>query len=327
LNSDIEKIIEDLAQDNRPSTPPSIAEEEEENLEVDIINPSRRQLMLKVEYEQYQYKRIFWIAGYPKSGTTWVQLFLETYLNQTPLYINNPYQYSQIDSQTRHYQAIANQAINTLQDSTLYLLRPAALINLLINADTDLVLKTHHANIGIDEGIPIIPSSLTKQALYLVRDPRDTVISLSQQLELDLDETITLLCDQNAHTTRGNTYHEGHFISDWSTHVHSWTHTTTYPIAIVRYEDLLTDPETHFTTVLEALGRPAEPTPLKFAIEQTALPHLQAQEHDHGYWQTAKGRFFDNGTIGHWKTILSPDQTHRIETAHKDVMQKLGYLK
>jgi len=320
MQLDIEKTIADLAvarQDRKPDP--------HEKPNVHKPKPCKRHLMLKVEYEQYQYKRIFWIAGYPKSGTTWVQLLLDTYLSQTPTNINNPYQYSQNDSQTRHYQAIANNAINALHDSTLYLLRPAALINLLTNSDTDLVLKTHHANIGIDEGIPIIPSSLTKQALYLVRDPRDTIIDLAQQLGLDLDEAITLLCDQNAHTARGNGHHEGHFLSDWSTHIQSWTQTNTYPIAIIRYEDLLTDPEQHFALALQALGRPVEPIVLKYAIDQTALPRLQAQEAKHGYWQTVKGNYFQYGTVGHWQTILTKDQTKRIEKAHHQIMGQLGY--
>lgn len=323
--NDLEKTITDLALSRQQNPPPTPEEEEQE-----VYKPKtcHRHLMLKVEYEQYQYKRIFWIAGYPKSGTTWLQLFLEAYHTSGPLNINSPLNYSHPDSYTRTYQTVSNINIHQLHDSTLYLLRPAALINLITSHDTDLVLKTHHANIGIDEGIPLIPSALTKQALYIVRDPRDMVISLAQHLRMDLDQTITLINDQNAHIARGTpeTPNEGHFISDWSTNVQSWTNTNTYPIALVKYEDLLTDPEKTFPLVLQALGRPLDPIALEHALTQTNFTYLQAQEKANGYYGATNGQFFNHGSCGHWREILSKDQAHRIETRHAGIMEQLGYL-
>lgn len=333
--SDLEKTITDLAL-ARQEAPEEEPKEEEiapegqpEEPAVNKPKSCQRFLMYKVEYEQYQFKRIFWIAGYPKSGTTWMQLFLEAYHTSDPLNINSPLHYSHPDSYTRTYQTVSNVNIHQLQDSTLYLLRPAALINLITNHDTDIVLKTHHANIGIDEGIPLIPSALTKQALYIVRDPRDLVISLAQHLKMEIDDTITLISDQNAHIARGTQEYpnEGHFISDWSTNVLSWTQTNTYAIALVRYEDLVDQPVQHFPTVLQALGRPVEPMRITNALNQTTFPRLQAQEQENGYYGAVNGKFFNHGTSGHWKEILTQDQQHRIEERHKDVMTQLGYLK
>ena len=99
---------------------------------------------------------ISWIASYPKSGNTWVRLFLEAFLLDQiqELDPNNTF-VSQGDSGALDYQAATTIVIDriTEQESWMWaMLRPAALINL-VNRQKKrpILVKTHWANIKIDD--------------------------------------------------------------------------------------------------------------------------------------------------------------------------------
>ena len=120
---------------------------------------------------------IWWLASYPKSGNTWVRMFINCAITRFPVNLNASYQYAISDMLGHLYQAASAMSINDMGIREAIYLRPAALINhLAINTGRDACLKTHHANITVDD-IPMCPAKLSKGALYLIRDPRDIVVS------------------------------------------------------------------------------------------------------------------------------------------------------
>ena len=125
---------------------------------------------------------IIWLASYPKSGNTWVRLFLKSYFSSEikDLNINdtkkgdfvapafpNPDHLLNLGVDFKNFYEITKNWI-TLQDS----------INL--NNKTNF-LKTHNAMCTINNN-KFTNKNNTLGAIYLVRDPRDIVVSYAHHL-------------------------------------------------------------------------------------------------------------------------------------------------
>ena len=96
---------------------------------------------------------------------------------------------------------------------------------------------------------------------------------------------------------------------------------------LIRYEDLLADPEKHFARIIDYLGGEPEPERLRRAIAFSDFKILSAQEAQHGYAAGGPaGPFFRAGKSGAWRDALTPAQAARIENDHRHVMRKFGYV-
>jgi aryl sulfotransferase len=197
-------------------------------------------------------------------------------------------------------------------------------------APRDVCLKTHHANVDID-GIPLIPPRLTKQAVYLVRDPRDVAVSYTRHSGGTIDKTIAVMANNNHAPSRGNGLVD--YCLSWSSHVHSWMNCK-FPVKMVRYEEMITDKHDAFRKIMIGLGyRDVDEERLQFAIDQTSLANLRRLEEKEGFRESKHDTFFgqpdassdDVERIGQWKDILTTEQVEKIESDHGKIMVKLGY--
>lgn len=253
-------------------------------------------------------------------------MFINAAVTRFPVDLNSTYQYVIGDSAHCAFQAVSSIPITQLEPRDVVYMRPAAIINQLAMAGRDMCMKTHHANLTIDD-IPLCPAKISKGALYVVRDPRDVVISLSKHVGMDIDEAIDLMASENACLTRDG-FHVFSLISSWSDNVRSWLdEQNAIPTQCVRYEDMLHDREATFVKILEALGLRLEPEAIEFGLEQTVFERLKQKEDETGFRETGnkQERFFNTGMAGKWRGILTDDQVARIERDHGDMMQELGY--
>jgi len=267
---------------------------------------------------------IIWIASYPKSGNTWIRALIEAW-HLGEVDINNM-RISSGDNDPYPYQIVAPLPMAELPIEEKLMLRPAALLHMAkIYHRRPLLLKTHHANINTS-GIDLIPPPVTAKAVYIVRDPRDTAISIAEHMGLSIDDAIARMAQDN--WTIGRSDKPPHVLTDWSGHVSSWTNGDKFPIITVRYEDLLTDPVGSFSQVLKFLGWTTTRQRLLEAIDAAIFENLQEQETEHGFNESSPKteRFFCRGTSGHWRKLLSNGQAEHIECDHADIMHKLGYL-
>jgi hypothetical protein len=167
-------------------------------------------------------KRIWWLASYPKSGSTWMRMFINAYISHFPVDINSAWQYVAGDLQPRMYQFTCGKSLHEIDDVDCVYYRPAVLCNHCHAAMTrDLCLKTHNAKLELD-GIPLIPPKLSRGALYIIRDPRDIVLSLADHLALTVDKAIEVMCNEQFQIVK-EPYRLWHWLASWSTHVKSWT--------------------------------------------------------------------------------------------------------
>ena len=171
---------------------------------------------------------IWWLASYPKSGNTWVRMFINSALSGFPPNINAVFQYVTGDHLDTYYQLTSAIKISDMDALELVWYRPAVLLNYLASRyPCDACLKTHHANLGINN-IFLCPAQISKGAVYLIRDPRDIAVSFSKHVGLSIDETIDLMGNEKAtistnkeNKDKGSWTHD--YLMSWSTHVKSWT--------------------------------------------------------------------------------------------------------
>ena len=270
---------------------------------------------------------LFWIASYPKSGNTWLRIFLANYLlgGDTPLSINKVGMLGLADGDARHYER-ANEGPYDLADPTQTVsLRTKFLRQANHSGPKVALVKTHCFNSTIN-GTPLIPPQLSRGAVYVIRHPGDVAVSFASHYGLTLDEAIARMAEPRA-VVGGSDGTALQFTSDWSSHVQSWAAGSTLKTHVVRYEDMHADPETAFGKVLIHLGLRVDPQKMTRAIEHASFKELQSQEAAEGFIENTphQPRFFRSGKSGGWRDKLSNSQMKRLYQVHGPVMAQFGY--
>ena len=273
-------------------------------------------------------KSIVWLASYPKSGNTWARIFLANYLANAakPLPINEAHRFCMGDTVAAMYRKVAGRQID-MQDVDLALkLRPKVLRGIVANnADVNFV-KTHNIRMPARE-IPLIPPEVTRSAIYIIRNPMDMVLSYARHYGMTPAVAVNQVStSDNANAADENSVAQ--FLGSWSEHVASWTSPSPYPVLVLRYEDMLTDPEGSFGKVLKHIGIPLEAARLKKAIEFSSFKELSKQEDTSGFVERPQQaeKFFAKGESGQWEHDLAPELAERMIKSHRKMMKKHGYL-
>jgi hypothetical protein len=270
--------------------------------------------------ERYDF-RFRWLASYPKSGNTWVRMFVHAYRAGT-LDING--MGNQSDTSRVAYQGATCQPLDKLSDNQSVMVRPAAMLNLqLMFASYDNerpIVKTHCANVS-SLGITMIPPAVTHSAVHIVRDPRDVICSWADHFGQTYDEAIAQTADPGCALNRSGVLQ---LMTDWSSHTHSWRQHGN--VLTVRYEDLLDAPYVTFAKIVRHIGDEWDQERFETALSLTAFDNLQAEEQSKGFVEAQGERFFRKGRRGQWKDVLTSKQVGVIEDAHGEQMREMGYL-
>lgn len=271
---------------------------------------------------------ILWIAAYPRSGNTWTRLFVCNLASllagvQEEQNFNTFLRHSPWDAHAEHYRKYIT--LESLEGEKT--IREIASVRHLVQKDfaeksPDLVFAKTHWLLGKAFGQETFDFSVTAGAIYCVRNPLDVAISLARHLDQSVDYAIKFMGTPNAFIATD-------LLGSWTENVKSWTESPGPDICIVRYEDLINDPELWFSVIAQHVFSPA-PTKAQIAdaIARSSFQRLQAQEAEHGYFDypdKAK-KFFREGRPGQWKTILTAPQIHRIVLDHGALMTRFGYL-
>jgi len=273
---------------------------------------------------------IRWIASYPKSGNTWVRLFLMAYEDPAGFDPNQRSADQAIDTSPGFYEQAGGADIEALSGPEVLLLRGAALVRLNRQAHTNtggqVYLKSHSANVTLN-GLAWIPPSYTDRTLYMLRDPRDVVVSMADHLGISIDEGLAVMADKLKMLGEPDALYVP--LLSWSDHVESWLRDLPYDQFSLRYEDLLADPGRWFQAVLNFFGIAFDRARLNEAMELTSFDHLYAAEGVNGFDARSahQARFFRDGKAGGWRDVLSGEQAARIEADHGEMMRQCGYLK
>lgn len=270
---------------------------------------------------------ILWLASYPKSGNTWVRLFIANYVTNSsdPVPINQLYRFGTGDAQAKHYAAVSGGKANHADVDASLALRDRVLRGIVSNnADINLV-KTHSRR-AVARGVELIPPQYTRSAVYIIRNPLDMVLSYARHYAMTIEQAAEAVChpDNAIGADANNTVQ---FLGSWTDHVSGWTSFAPYPVLVLRYEDMLTEPDTAFAKVVKHMGMDVDAERLERAIKHSSFDQLKQQEQASGFVERAPKdtAFFAKGQAGQWRDQLDPALVKKIRQANKRLMKQYGY--
>ena len=278
---------------------------------------------------------IIWLASYPKSGNTWIRIFLSTllYSSEKPkVNINN-----------NHIKQFPTRGdFDDLTDNVMDMdefAKNCILAQQRINLDNKIkILKTHNAYWqNYEKNYFFTDKENTLGVIYIVRDPRNVITSIMDYFnKKSYRETLEFLID-NYKVIGGTKFESGipTILFSWANHYNSWKQFKKNYL-LIKYEDLLDKPQEEFLKIsnyLNTIGnfKFNEKDILEIA-ENCKFENFRNQEKTKGFIDNSatnknfKKNFFRLGPKNNWKDLLDTDIKLKIEEQFKKEMLELGYI-
>ena len=277
-------------------------------------------------------KGIVWIASYPKSGNTWMRVFLYQMMRIAGGHPREPDELNKLDRASMYeaklaglFEQVLGKPLNTATITEVAAARERVHAMIVERVDNIALVKTHNV-LGHIGKSPIINASVSAGAIYIVRDPRDIAPSLARHLGRTVDQAIDSMA-QNAFGTQNSDETAFETWGSWSEHVLSWTMAPSDAILVIKYEDLHQKPLETFGAVMKHLGQSPGEEQLAEAIELSSFKELSDQEDKYDFRERSPkaGRFFASGKVGSWRDALTDAQVTAITDTHGPLMRKYGY--
>lgn len=271
---------------------------------------------------------ILWVASYPKSGNTWVRSFINNYLSNKTQSINEMHTHSIDEVKSYRYQKYLNpnQQTTDLDLETICSIRPMVHADIAAQANGTTFVKTHNFQ-GQYKSYPLHNWQVSSGAIYVVRNPLDVAVSMSNYFGYTIDEAIAYMADDMAGTPN-EPENVPQVITSWSLNVSSWSQEQSNNLLVLRYEDLLSNPRKYFRKVESLLGLKKNPKRLMNAIKASSFSQLKQQEQAKGFVEKHENAqsFFRQGKANQWKKQLSSEQVAQIVETHREQMQRYKYI-
>jgi len=268
-------------------------------------------------------QRIIWLASFPKSGNTWTRTVLAHYFmppGDAPD-INNLRKFSIYDVRQDFFDKAAGRPFHAKDFDEWLIMRQKAVRLIAASKPNHHFVKTHNK---IDRIGPydLIPPEVTAAAIYIIRNPFDVAPSYARHLAISVDDAIEMM--QNPKALNATPTNLFDVMGRWDDHAASWLGAPGLPLHLMRYEDMIDDPEKAFRGLLGFLRAPVNDGQLRRAIRKNSFDALKRQEERHGFHEKppVMEKFFVKGTSGGWREDLTPAQVARIREAFLPALEK-----
>lgn len=288
-------------------------------------------------------KKIFWIASYPKSGNTLIRAILASlFFTKDGIFSFEILKKILLFENFQNLNFIKKEnmqdykKLSDLKILSKYWLKMQSKENLGLRDGEFCFLKTHSAQLTyFDNYFTDIKHTLG--FIYIIRDPRDVLISYTHYLINSLDETILHMTNKTAvihydQNTIENKIQPIVFVSRWDVHAKSWG-LFQVPNLVLRYEDLVEKKKEIIYRIINFFEKNYN---FKFhnidhkienIITSTDFETLKKNEEKYGFDEARKDQpFFNVGKPQQWKTQLNSTQKNLIENEFRDEMVKFKYL-
>ena len=289
-------------------------------------------------------KQIFWITSFPKSGNTLIRsllaslFFTDDGIVDLNLLQNIPY--IEDTSNLEFIKKINAEDYNNLHNPKIlsnYWEKIQSKQNLNLKEDF-IFMKTHHALVKILNN-DFTNKENTRGVIYVIRDPRDVVLSMSNHYKITVDESIDKLLDENfclGWQDTDNLYENKKkplsLVSSWDKHFLSWNkYVFNCPKLLIKFEDLVYDKKSTIEKIIDFFVKNYN---FKFSnlnkkienmIAYSDFKHLKKTEQKDGFDEAVNNNFFNKGTKDQWLHKLSDAQIYRIEKKYYNLLKQLNY--
>jgi hypothetical protein len=280
---------------------------------------------------------IIWLASYPKSGNTWVRSIIASLIYSNDGIFNFDLLENIRQFPTEEHFKNFTKDIENLNEIKKYWIAAQDLINL----DNKIkIFKTHHLNCKIDK-YNFTNKENTLATIYIIRDPRNLVSSISNHYSKSLVDSKNFLL--TSRYISGYKKYGGYkkdnlttILGSWSEHYKFWKNNNN-DYLLIKYEDLIKDTELELKKIINFLKKyiPIKTNPEKNnnIIKTTNFKNLQYLENKGGFKENAyesvgkKKIFFHLGPENNWENLLDSKIKNEIEQKLSNEMKELGYLK
>ena len=271
---------------------------------------------------------IIWLASYPKSGNTLLRTMLSAYLFSRDGMFN--FELLRNIKQYPNENVLDRMGIK-LEDFDEIIKNSVKGQELYINRNSVGFCKTHNMLYNYEKKYPFTNLDNTLGVIYIVRDPRNVVLSYARHVGKPIEETVKFV-------TLGKCFMHD-IMGNWSENYQSWKALkTNNKYLLIKYEDLVSKREETFLKILTFIFKLRK---INFALDNkkfentiktTTFDNLKKLESKSTFLESAKNdkgeriNFFDKGQKRNWSTTLDRNLSDQIEYAFKKDMVELGYL-
>ena len=282
---------------------------------------------------------IIWIASYPKSGNTWVRSIISSLLYSE----DGNFNFNLIEKidqfpEKKYFKDLIKD-FNDFHE----IFRNWIIAQDKINLDGKIkIFKTHQGKYTINNN-NFTNSDNTLATIYIVRDPRSLIKSISNHYTLSMDEAFDFLINPRL-MGDGKSFEEKkdgiyNILGRWDEHYRSWTDNKKN-FLLIKYEDLIKDAEIELKRIIRFLQNylnfRVDNNKIRNILKSTSFENLKKMESAGDFKEYEnkakykkngkKFNFFHLGPQNIWKENLKHEIALKIEKNFYKTMKELEYL-
>lgn len=270
----------------------------------------------------------FFVSGFPKSGTTFLQMLLDSHVNiNCPSEQNLSYLFQHLFKLSTNYRRVirdmdrktGGQGVRYDAQQFFAATMRSAVVNLMESGASE--SDTHF---GINDNMMASHGDLVARLMprtrfvFIVRDPREVAVSLwhhKMRTEPPFARRSPPITETVAFTARAWPEYLAKmeaFRDKWPRRCH-----------FVRYEDLRgAERDRHLTAILQFLEAPATRATVQAMWQATDFDALRSREKNK---DGEKAGFFRSGKTDSWRDEVPPQAIESLMRSVTPTMQRLGY--
>ena len=282
-----------------------------------------------------------WLASYPKSGNTLLRSLLSAYFFSSDGkfsfdLIKNIKQFPNMP----YFKKIGIDLSNDYEVIKSYI----KVQETFCEKNSIQFLKTHSYLFNIDNKYPFTNLQNSLGVIYIVRDPRNVVTSISKFQNISLESSLKTLINDISWGGNSKSLNLADktkvWIGNWSQNYQSWKSFKFQDrYLLIKYEDLIRETEKYFLIILKFIFKInnskfiLDKKKFNQVLETTSFEKMQKSEKQNGFFESKidentkkKIPFFNLGPKNDWKKLLDDNTKEKIEKTFEKEMKELNYL-
>jgi hypothetical protein len=278
---------------------------------------------------------IIWIASYPKSGNTYLRSFLASY------YYSNDGKFD-FDQLLKIHQ-FPNMKFSKIKPTSKEEASRYWIFNQNNFFDKNRLnfVKTHNCLLPF-QGNEFTSVNETLGAIYIVRDPRNVITSITHHYSINYEKALDYMLDDDCSLLEKSfdqDYSNFTYLNSWSNHYKSWKNNKNFEMLFIKYEDIEKNKEDIFKKIIlfveKITKKNSKLNEKKFlnSIKSTNFSNLKNKELNEGFEESVysnkigkKLNFFNLGFSNRWQKLLPKNIKNKVNEKFKKNLEELNYL-